>query len=42
MAMAPSFDWLGPASGGFTDNSANLFTQVALTWQIQDPGTLWV
>ena len=35
-------DWLGTAGGGFTDNSANLFTQVALTWQIQDPGTLWV
>ena len=35
-------DWLGTASGGYTDNSANLFTQVALTWHIQDPGTLWV
>jgi hypothetical protein len=35
-------DWLGTAGGGFTDNSTNLFTQVALTWHVQDPGTLWV
>jgi hypothetical protein len=24
----------GTASGGFTDNSGNLFTQVALQWQV--------
>jgi hypothetical protein len=35
-------DWLGTASGGFTDNSANLYTQVGLTWHVQDPGTLWI
>jgi hypothetical protein len=27
-------DWLGTASGGFTDKSGNLFTQVALQWQV--------
>ena len=27
-------DWLGTASGGFTDNSGNLFTSIALQWQV--------
>jgi len=27
-------DWLGTASGGFTDNSGNLFTSIALAWQV--------
>ena len=27
-------DWLGTAPGGFTDNSANLFTSIALAWQV--------
>ena len=35
-------DWLGTATGGFTDNSANLFTSIATQWHIQDPATLWV
>ena len=35
-------DWLGTASGGFADNSGDLFTSIATQWHIQDPGTLWV
>jgi hypothetical protein len=27
-------DWLGTASGGFTDNSGNLYTSIALQWQV--------
>ena len=27
-------DWLGTASGGYTDNSGNLFTGIALQWQV--------
>ena len=27
-------DWLGTGGGGFTDNSGNLFTSIALAWQV--------
>jgi len=30
-------DWLGTATGGFVDNSNNLFTQVALQWHVTPP-----
>ena len=33
-------DWLGTASGSFTDNSANLFNPVALQWQIMPADAL--
>jgi len=33
-------DWLGTASGGFTDNSGNLFTSIALAWHVAPADSL--